>query len=107
MTPAEANQARRGESIVRHRRIDSLPPDQYIAALHRVAAIEPAAVDRVLSELEAVLARLHPLRFYCDPAGDCALVACCDPCGWRTRLQDGHTIADLNRLAAQHSGMEQ
>ena len=107
MTPTEANQLRRAESIVRHRRIDSLPPDQYIAALHRIAAIEPIAVDRALNELEAVLARLHPLRFYCDPADQCSLIAYCDPCGWRTRLEDGHTIADLNKLASQHSGLEQ
>ncbi len=34
------------------------------------------------------------------------LVAECEPCGWHTIIDGGHTIAELTRLARQHAGTE-
>lgn len=108
MTAAKAGQERRDAAIKRSRRIDALAGWQDKGALHRIAAFDPECVDRALREIEASTPRLHPVRFYADDLdGRCGLVAFCGPCDWTTRLDDGHTLADLERLAAEHSGIEQ
>ncbi len=50
----------------------------------------------------------HELRFYgtLDAPSAVHLMARCD-CGWHTILEPGHTLADLCRLAAQHTGHEE
>ena len=59
-------------------------------------------------ELPAVvdLGRLHPVRFRRSGTG---ITAYCDNLGcarWRVHLEDDHTMAELVRLAAEHSGIE-
>ena len=54
----------------------------------------------------------HEVRFRATMGGlpgyleVCAIVAYCEPCGWRTALEGDHTAADLTRLARQHAGIE-
>ena len=116
MTPAEANQARRGEAIRRSHRIDALAAGQLLNFIHRMAAIVPADVDRVLAEFDAnapkprTERKLHPVTFYgnCDMSGGLSgLVAYCtlDP-GWLAMLEDGQDLAELERLVRDHSRVE-
>lgn len=108
MIPDETNQERRDAAIKRSRRIDALAPEWHKSALHRIAAFDPSCVDRALGEIEANTRPSHPLRFYADDLdGRCGLVAICAPCDWTTRLDDGHSLADLERLVAEHPGIEQ
>jgi hypothetical protein len=107
MILTESNQERRDAAIKRSRRIDRLPEAQYLSALHRIAAIEPVVMDRVLGELEAFHRRLHPVRFVTNASNlKPALLAICEPCQWRTILEDGHDLPHLQRLVAEHSGIE-
>lgn len=46
----------------------------------------------------------HDLRFYGLPNG--RITVECNPCVWVTVIESGHSLAELNRLAAQHTGQE-
>jgi hypothetical protein len=113
VTPAETSQERRDAAIKRSRRIDALNGWQDKGALHRIAAFDPGCVDRALREIEANTRPLHPVRIYAaDPVtGELTgrgLVAHCDlESDWHVHIEDGHLITELQRLAAEHSGIEQ
>ncbi len=51
----------------------------------------------------------HELRFYAELGADggAQLIAQCECLQLRTALDNGHSVADLCRLAAQHAGAEQ
>lgn len=106
MTPAEASQERRDAAIRRSRRIDRLFAHELSGVLHRIAAFEPKAIDQALDEWEAnYRTRMHPVRFKRSGA---AITARCEVCpGWRVGLEDEHSLGDLQRLVAEHSGIEQ
>lgn len=112
MTPAEANQARRDAAIGRSHRIDRLDFAQLLNFIHRLAAIEPDVVDRVLAEFDANAPRsrsepkLHPVTF---SRGLWGLVAFCQlqQCaGWHLQIEDGHNLPYLERRVREHSGIE-
>ena len=119
MTPAEANQERRDAAILRGRRIDAIDPGQLLNVIHRLAAIAPADVDRVLAEFDANAPKprtekpLHPVGVYVaddvtERLTDHALVLECGICpDWHEHLDDGQPVAELCRLATEHSGLEQ
>lgn len=114
MTPAEANQERRDAAIKRGRRIDALDAGQLANFIHRLAAIEPAAIDRVLAEFDANAPRpraekvLHPVTFY--GSGDDVVTGMVAYCAldvlWHEHLDDGQGLADLERVVRKHSGIE-
>ena len=55
-------------------------------------------------QLEILGRRLHPVRFR---RSGTAITGYCDECpDWRVHLENGHTITELLRLAAEHSGIE-
>jgi hypothetical protein len=55
--------------------------------------------------LEAFWARLHTVRFRRSGTG---ITAYCDQCpDWRVHVENGHSIRDMVRLAAEHSGFTQ
>ena len=117
MTPAEEIQARRDAQIKRSRRIDALDASQLANFIHRLAAIVPGDVDRVLAEFDANAPRpraepkLHPVVFYGSDihGGDTGggLSAYCDlhAPSWHRHIEDGHDLADLESLVRQHSGI--
>ena len=116
MTPDQANQERRDAAIKRGRRIDALDAGQLANFLHRVAAIEPAVVDRVLAEFDANAPKprsepkLHPVTFYgIDEYGSHSrggLVAYCELDKlWHTTIIDGVGLPDLEQLVRAHSGI--
>ena len=47
----------------------------------------------------------HEIRWYGSRSGS-YVIAKCEPCGWQTLLEGGHTTAELDRLARQHGGDE-
>ena len=113
MTPAEETQARRAAAIKRGHRIDALEPGQLANFIHRLAAIEPSVVDRVLAEFEANAAKprteklLHPVTFYSSTDDVVSgLMAYCsmDPL-WHEHIEDGQGLADLERVVRRHSGL--
>jgi hypothetical protein len=119
VTPAEANQERRETAIRRAHRIDALEAGQLANFIHRLAAIEPAVVDRVLGEFDAnapkprAEPKLHPVAFYAaDPENrdlpdGGGLLAYCRLClDWHEHSGDGSTLADLEHVVRVHSGIE-
>ena len=115
MTPDQANQERREASIRRAHRIDALAPGQLVNFIHRLAAIVPGYVDRVLDEFDAnapkprTEKRLHPVRVYggLDRHAEMGIWLYCDiDVDWRSYLEDGHTLDDLEARAREHSGIE-
>jgi hypothetical protein len=48
----------------------------------------------------------HELRFYGCHNPPSGVMVVCEPCGWHPRLEDGHTLEELTRLAVQHEGGE-
>lgn len=112
MIPGEEAQARRDAAIRRGRRIDALDPGQLANFIHRLAAIVPGDVDRVLGEFDANVPRprteqlLHPVSFYGAGANAAGIAAYCslDPL-WHTLIEDGHGLPDLERLVREHSGI--
>ena len=117
MTPAEASQERRQATIRRSRRIDTLEAGQLANFIHRLAAICPNSVDRVLAEFDANMPRprtgtmLHPVSFYGNCSDDFdqfgGLVAYCslDPL-WHQTIEDGEGLPELQRIVRKHSGLE-
>lgn len=117
MTPAEATQKRRDAAIRRAHRIDALDPGQLANFIHRLAAIEPAQVDRVLAEFDANAPKaraeklLHPVTFYGNCGDDMALglgglvAYCALDVNWHAHLEDGHGLPELQRLVREHSGI--
>ena len=117
MTPDEANQERRDAAIRRGRRIDALDSGQLANFIHRVAAVSPAVVDRVLTEFDANAPKprtekmLHPVTFYGNCGDDVTqgfggIVAYCElDVLWHTTIEDGHGLPDLERLVREHSGI--
>ena len=114
MTPAEADRERREAAIRRAHRIDALEAGQLINFIHRLAAIVPGDIDRVLGEFDAnapkprAEPRLHPVRVYggLDRNSGIGVWLYCDiDLDWRTYLDDGHSLDDLNDRAREHSGI--
>jgi hypothetical protein len=110
VTPAEANQERRAATLLRARRIDAVDPGQLANFIHRLAAIVPGDVDRVLAEFDANAPRpratpmLHPVRLYSEHLRD-GIMLYCDVCPeWRTYLEDGHSHDDFAQRIREHSG---
>ena len=116
MTPDQANQERREASIRRAHRIDALEAGQLVNFIHRLAAIVPGDVDRVLGEFDAnapkprTTPKLHPVRLYggdiSRPQGSGVWLYCDIDLGWHTYLEDGHTLEDLEARVREHSGIE-
>jgi hypothetical protein len=119
VTPAEACQERRIASIRRSHRIDALDAGQLANFIHRLAAIMPGDVDRVLAEFDANAPRpraepqLHPVTFYAADPEDHdlpdggGLLAYCRLCpNWHSHIHDGESLADLERRVREHSGIE-
>lgn len=53
---------------------------------------------------------IHDVRFYGSHQSGYRpfpLVAKCEPCGWITTIDGGHSAVDLALLAAQHAGAEE
>jgi len=118
MTPAEANHTRREAALGRARRIDALDPGQLANFIHRMAAIVPADVDRVLDEFDANAPKpraekqLHPVTIYsADPESPelpdgGGFIMYCRLCpDYHQHIHDGQGLPDLNQLAARHSGI--
>lgn len=113
MTPAEADQARRDAAIRRGRRIETLQAGQQANFIHRLAAIVPGDVDRVLGEFEAAPPKprtepkLHPVTFGGAREPGCIIAVCPLPActQWHWRIEPGHDLADLERLVREHSGI--
>jgi hypothetical protein len=112
VTPAEACQERRIASIRRSHRIDALDAGQLANFIHRLAAIVPGDIDRVLAEFDANAPRpraepqLHPVLYYGAEDGD-GIRAYCDLCRlWHADLEDGRSLAQLEHVARRHSGIE-
>lgn len=111
MTPAEANQERRDAAIRRGRAIDALEPGQLANFIHRLAAIVPGDVDRVLAEFAANTPKpraeklLHPVTFgVCLPAQGISVACPLDD--WHVHLDGSHSLPELERLIREHSGIE-
>ena len=116
MTPAEEIQARREAQIKRSRRIDALEIGQLVDFVHRLAAIVPGDVDRVLAEFDANAPRpraekqLHPVTFYGsdihrNETGGGLLAYCNVHTSWHEHIDDGASLAQLERLVRVHSGI--
>ena len=113
MTPAEASQARRAAAIERGHRIDALDAGQLANFLHRIAAIEPSVVDRVLAEFDANAPKpraerlLHPVTFYggAEIEGSGLMAYCSLDVLWHEQIDDGNGLADLERVVRKHSGL--
>ena len=117
VTPQEASQERRDAAIKRGRRIDGLEAGQLANFIHRLAAIEPAVVDRVLAEFDANSPKprteklLHPVTFYGNAGDDVAMglggivAYCAVDVLWHAHLEDGHGLPELERLVREHSGI--
>ena len=110
MTPEEASQERRDAAIKRGRRIDALEAGQLANFIHRIAAIDPLGVDRVLAEFDAnapkprTEPKLHPVTFYGSELPVRGVTAYCDIDKlWHVHLEDGHSLADFERLVREHS----
>ena len=116
MTDAEERQARREAQIERARRINMLDYRQLVNFIHRLAAIVPADVDRVLAEFDANAPKprpekqLHPVIFYGsdihrNETGG-GLLAYCNVCAsWHEHVDDGAGLAEFERLVRVHSGI--
>ena len=116
MTPAEEIRARREAQVKRSRRIDALDADQLANFIHRLAAIVPGDIDRVLAEFDANAPRprteklLHPVIFYGsdrhrNETGG-GLLAYCNLCvSWHEHVDDGAGLAEFQRLVSVHSGI--
>jgi hypothetical protein len=112
VTPAEANLERREAAIRRGHRIDALDHGQLANFLHRLAAIVPGDVDRVLGEFDANAPKprttpmLHPVRLYTVDVPVMGIMAYCDVCrDWHSYFEDGHSLDDFNDRAREHSGI--
>jgi len=116
MTPAEANQERRKAAIGRGHRLDALDADQLLNFIHRLAALVPIMVDRVLDEFDAnapkprAYPRLHPVTIYsADPENrelpdGGGLLAYCRLCtDWHEHISDGVDVDDLENVRTRHS----
>ena len=113
MTPAEADQERRTAAIRRAHRIDALETGQLVNFIHRLAAIVPGDVDRVLAEFDASAPKprsepkLHPVSFY--STGEDVVSGLTAYCAvdvlWHEHIDDGASLEYLQTVVRRHSGI--